>query len=53
MLPDLQEPSNEMSFLRHTSIQMQTLCSAFAGLSSEIKYKFLLPIAAKMTSEEK
>lgn len=53
MLPDLQEPSSEVSFPHPTSTQMQTLSSVIARLSSKIKFKFLLPTAAKITLEEK
>lgn len=53
MLPKIQKPSNEVSFLHPILIQMHTLNSPIAELSSTIKYKFLLPTAANITSEEK
>lgn len=44
MLPKIQKPSNEVFFLHPILIQMHTLNSPIAELSSTIKYKFLLQL---------
>lgn len=53
MLPKIQGPSNEVSLLHPTLIQMHIFSFAIAGLPSDIKFKFLLLTATKITSEEK